>query len=284
MAEHLKNYAFPFSEHVSINIERHGEGRRSLVCLHGFGASLESWRDILPLLAGDLSIYLLDLKGFGLSSKPLDQQYSPEDQAEIVASFVISEGITDLTLIGHSYGGAVALLTYFALVDKGFKNRVRALVLIDAGGYPQKLPFFVQIPRIPIVNKLILRSVSPKWQARSTLAYLFYDRSRVTKERVDRYARFLDLKGSHDALIASARQVFPEDLTSFTSRIPKIDVATLIIWGDNDPAIPLHHAHRFHKEITGSRLEIVPRCGHIPHEERPLETSTLIRDQLQISP
>ena len=94
----------------------------------------------------------MDLKGFGLSSKPHDGKYSAKDQAEIVTAFIEQNGFADLALVGHSYGGAVALLTYFKLLDKGLGSRVLSLVLLDSAGYVQRLPFFVLLPRIPVVN------------------------------------------------------------------------------------------------------------------------------------
>jgi pimeloyl-ACP methyl ester carboxylesterase len=273
-----ENRPFRFSEHVSINVECHGFGSRPLLCLHGFGASLESWRDIQPLLSRDHRVYLIDLKGFGLSSKPGDGKYSVEDQAEIVTTFIEQEGLSNLTIIGHSYGGAVALLAYFMLVDRGLGTRVASLVLLDSAGYVQKLPFFVMIPRIPLINRLVLDCIPSRWQASFTLRHLFFDSSKVTSERVQRYARFLRLQCSVDALIACARQLIPPDPTATISRMVHMRLATLIVWGQNDPAISVEYAYRFHQDISGSRLEVIPRCGHVPHEEYPVETSQIILD------
>jgi pimeloyl-ACP methyl ester carboxylesterase len=269
---------FQFSEDVSINFECYGTGSRTFLCLHGFGASLESWRDIQPLLSRENRVYLIDLKGFGLSSKPEDGKYSAADQAKIIGAFIEREGLSNLTVVGHSYGGAVALLTYFMLTDRGQKDRIGSLVLLDSAGYVQRLPFFVKIPRIPLFNKIVLCGIPVKWQASFTLRHLFYDGSRVTPARVQRYARFLHLRGSIDALIACAKQIVPSEPNGTISRISHMRLATLVIWGENDPAIPVEYAYKFHKDIAGSRLELIPRCGHVPQEERPIETSQFILD------
>src|SRR5690242_2244194 len=68
----LARNSFHYSEVVTINYEKHGAGPRSLIFVHGFGASLETWRDLVPYLSSTYTLYLLDLKGFGLSSKPND--------------------------------------------------------------------------------------------------------------------------------------------------------------------------------------------------------------------
>ena len=76
-----------------------------MVLLHGFGASLESWNDILPLLSVEFRIYRLDLKGHGLSDKPRDGRYSTGEQARIVTTFIKDHQLQDVVLLGHSYGG-----------------------------------------------------------------------------------------------------------------------------------------------------------------------------------
>lgn len=102
---------FQFSPTVAINYETNGTGGTPIVMLHGFGASLETWRDIQPLLQDSFSLNLIDLKGSGLSSKPRDGNYSLESHAEIVESFLAWLQLDNVVLVGHSYGGAVALVT-----------------------------------------------------------------------------------------------------------------------------------------------------------------------------
>jgi len=55
-----------------------------------------------------------------------------------------------------------------------------------------------------------------------------------------------------------------------------IRIPTLIIWGANDIVIRKSKAYRLHKDIPGSKLVIIPRCGHIPHEEKPDEVITIL--------
>jgi pimeloyl-ACP methyl ester carboxylesterase len=269
---------FRFSQDVEINFERRGSGKHILLCLHGFGASLRTWDDVSPFLDSSALMYLIDLKGFGLSSRPKDGRYSIQNQAEIIASFIRHEGLSGITLVGHSYGGIVALLTYFHLADNGPESAIQSLVLIDSAGYLQRPPFFISIPRIPIINSLLLNLIPIRWQAGFTLRRVFYDKSKVTKERINRYAEPLRTSGSGAALIAAAEQLIPHDAAAIIERIPQVRVPTQIIWGANDPAIPLEHGRRFHREIAHSRFRVIEKCGHVPHEEQPLETARVIID------
>jgi len=142
----MSQQSFHFSPDVIINFEVDGEGPRPLLMLHGFGASLESWKDIQPYLRTNFRVYALDLKGHGLSSKPHDNKYSPQDQADIVTAFIKNRQLTDVVLVGHSYGGGVALLAFLRLSEHTEHNPVSTMILIDSASYPQPLPFFCRQP------------------------------------------------------------------------------------------------------------------------------------------
>jgi pimeloyl-ACP methyl ester carboxylesterase len=66
--------------------------------------------------------------------------------------------------------------------------------------------------------------------------------------------------------------MIPSNQDSISALIKTIAVPTLIIWGENDPAIPLEHGQRLHRDIQNSQLVIIPNCGHMPQEESPDET------------
>lgn len=267
---------FSYATDIHINYEVHGAGI-TLLLLHGFGASLESWRDILPLLEQRYKLILVDMKGFGLSSKPDDGTYSIREQASIIMALIRHLDLKDLVLIGHSYGGSVALATYLELVSGKLSNPIRSLILLDAPGYPQRLPLFIKVLQTPVINHLLLALLPARARAAYILNQVFYDKSKVTADRINRYARFFDLPGSHRAMIDSARQLIPEN-SALTARIGEIAVPTLIIWGAHDPLIYLWQAHRLHDVIQGSRLTVLARCGHVPQEERPEDTAQLFME------
>lgn len=267
---------FSYATDIHINYEVRGAGI-TLLLLHGFGASLESWRDILPLLEQRYKLILVDMKGFGLSSKPDDGTYSIREQASIIMALIRYLDLKDLVLIGHSYGGSVALATYLELVSGKLSNPIRSLILLDAPGYPQRLPLFIKVLQTPVINHLLLALLPARARAAYILNQVFYDKSKVTADRINRYARFFDLPGSHRAMIDSARQLIPEN-SALTARIGEIAVPTLIIWGAHDPLIYLWQAHRLHDVIQGSRLTVLARCGHVPQEERPEDTAQLFME------
>jgi pimeloyl-ACP methyl ester carboxylesterase len=268
----MNRHTFTFDADVKLSYEIHGQGTQNLVMLHGFGASAETWRDVQTALSKNNRLYLIDLKGFGLSSKPKDKKYSFADQADVLVRFLLMEDLRNVILVGHSYGGGVALMAYLKLRQQSQADRVSGMILIDSAGYVQPLPFFVNSLRKPILNKLILDCLPAHFRAEYTLRRIFYDSRKVTQERIERYARYFNLPGAHDAQIQSARQIVPRNAQVFVDAIATIDLPVLILWGENDHVIPTSYARRFALDLKGSRLVILPKCGHVTHEERPEES------------
>ena len=243
--------------------------------LHGLGASLESWSDVCPRLAERFPVVRVDLKGSGHSSKPDDGKYSSRDQAMLLVKFMAAIGLREVVLVGHSLGGAVVLVACLETASRESSCRVAGLVLIDSAGYRQRMPWYVRIIRGPLF-RILAFFTSPWYIARFVLKRMFFVKSRVTKDRVSRYAHFFRLPGALDAFIATAQQILPPDLEETERSYPSIRVPTLIVWGANDPVVPVGHAHRFHADIRGSELRILEDTGHVPHEERPDTVADLI--------
>ena len=238
------------------------------VLIHGFGASLETWYDVYPLLSAQFPVVRLDLKGHGFSSKPEDDNYTLQEQANLVIAFITRLGLKRVVLIGHSLGGGIALLTYLRCQDQKQSFDIVGMVLIGSAGYAQELPFFVRALRNPVTS-FFTYLMSPEFRARFVLERAFSVTSRLTPERVHRYAYFYDLPGSRNALEQTAKHIVPSDIDQLILRFKQISIPTLIIWGKQDSVVPVENAHRFHQDINGSRLIVFPETGHVPHEERP---------------
>ncbi len=104
---------------VTLHYEEEGSGP-PLLLVHGLGESSFTWHDVVPALAARFRVIALDLKGFGRSDKPEDDAYGADDQAALIANFIVSRGLENVTLVGHSFGGTVALRT--ALADSLARN------------------------------------------------------------------------------------------------------------------------------------------------------------------
>jgi pimeloyl-ACP methyl ester carboxylesterase len=268
----LENRTFLYSGNVPIHYQVGGCGPVALVFLHGFAAAHNTWHDLARLFPADrFRLFLLDLKGFGLSAKPRDGAYAVEDQAAMVHAFIREQGFRSVILVGHSFGGAVALR--ICLHTQGEEPYcIEKLVLIGCAAYPQRLPKFFRRLRNPLIGPLLLHLVPARMMARDTLAKVFYDAAAITPERFERYVRYFRGKGIPYALRATVKKIDPEAYAHIGERYRELAVPTLIIWGEEDHIVKLKQGRRLHGDLTGSQMKIMKKCGHIPHEERPAET------------
>ncbi len=252
---------------LNLHHASYGQGR-PLLFIHGFGASSYSWQRILPHLAKKNRVLLLDLKGHGASPKPVDAAYSLRDQADLVAEFIKQHDLRDLTLVGHSMGGGVALLVALGFLNEA-PDRISSLILIDTIAYPQKLPGFIRLLRVPLLGRLVTAITPTSLQARLVLKLAYFDDSRITDETVAAYSAPLKLPGARHALVETAKQIIPNDLEQISCQYPRLKMPSLIVWGSDDQVISLEIGRRLHQALSSSRLAIIQKSGHIPQEETP---------------
>src|SRR5687767_13155230 len=80
-----------------------------MLCLHGLGASMFSWRHFVAPFSRNHRLILVDFRGCGKSPKPRDSSYSIGEKVDDIYNFIVEENLTNLTLVGNSLGGAIAL-------------------------------------------------------------------------------------------------------------------------------------------------------------------------------
>ena len=252
----------------ALHYEEHGSGD-PVVLIHGFGASLYSWRFLAPALAQQHRVVCVDLQGFGQSPKPADGKYSIHDHVGMVSNFIRARDLSGATLIGHSFGGGVALLLALRLAGEATYAPKR-LILIDNVAYRQHLPLFVRVLQSR-TGALVVRALPAKLLARHVLELAYFDDDKIPEDAVAEYARPLDAQGGRNALARTARGIIPADIDDLTPRYRDLRIPTLILWGRQDEIVPIAIGERLHRAIEHSRFFVVERCGHIPHEECPGE-------------
>ena len=253
------------------------EGKGSpLLLIHGFGASTFTWRFVAPELAKSHRVIAVDLKGFGQSDKPFDGRYSVYDQAELLAQLIEDKDLRDLTLVGHSFGGGVALLLALE-ANQRLDGRITRLVLLDSIAFPQNIPVFFRLLDVPLVSQIGVRMVPPSVQARVALQIAYFDDSKIDPEEIELYAAPLKTAAGKHAIIYSARQIVPEDIAELSERYKTIELPTLILWCDHDRIVPLEVGIKLRRTLPNSTLRLVEECGHMPQEEQPASTLALIK-------
>lgn len=265
---------------LPLHVDERGERGRPLVLIHGFGANGYTWRHWAPRLSEEFRVLVLDLKGHGAAPGPDDDAYRPGDHADLVVRMIRGRDLHDVTLVGHSLGGGIALLTALRLQDAG-ERRLRSLVIVSGAAYPQPLPRFLAWLQKPLIGPALLRWLPARLLVRRTLRSIVHDPATVTRRQVEAYAEPLSAPGGRRAVFRGARQIVPDDLEAIVARYPGIRIPAVLVWGRQDPVVPIGLGERLARTLPRARLEVLEECGHIPQEERPDEALEIVRDFLR---
>ena len=273
-------------------LDNSGGDHPPLVLLHGVFDNKATWFRLAARLPAH-RIIAPDLIGHGHSSKPtfaarpVHERYSPDMQVGYLAAFIAALDLDDVILVGNSLGGGLALRLYLDFPTLAAK--VSGLVLIDAAGYPHKLPLHVRtlgsypgklLSHAPI-HALARTSGLLRLAAWCTFRRCFHDRGKIPPELATVARAALETPNTAYANHYSARNLVPPDVATFHQRFGDITCPTLVLWGQQDRVLPVRSAQRFATALPHSDLHIFPNCGHAPHLEYPDETAAYIEQWIK---
>lgn len=239
-----------------------------ILLLHGTSASLHTWEGWVAALAPTRRVIRIDLPGFGLTGPNPSGDYAAQGYVQHVARVLDRLGVERAVWVGNSFGGQVAWMAAILMPE-----RVGALILIDAAGYPfvpESIPLGFRLARDPNMAPIV-RSLLPRFIVANSVRETYGDPAKVTDATIDVYYALALREGNRQALIDRFAQGLATH-GAMSERIPEIRAPTLILWGGKDRLIPADNGERFHTDIVGSELEVFPGLGHIPHEEDPVAT------------
>jgi len=251
-----------------------GDKGSTVILLHGFGDSLETWRFNMDAIADHHCVYAVDLVGYGRSEKP-SVTYSGEYFVQFVTGFMEAVGIDRSTLIGNSMGGGVSLK--FAVL---FPNKVDKLVLEDSAGFGEEISIFLRLATLPILGELLIRP--NRRLITQILKRCVYDPARVSDEWIERIYQMMVTPGARNSMLSTLRTscnlAGPRKgaLGAVLDNLSSITAPTLIVWGKQDRVLPTAHGRVGVRMIPSARLHVFDACGHVPHIERSDEFNDVV--------
>jgi pimeloyl-ACP methyl ester carboxylesterase len=244
--------SFVLKEEEGFSYIDEGEGE-VLLLLHGLMGSLSNWdgvvaefssqyRVILPILP----IYELPLITLGVKSL-----------AKFIHKFVTYKALKNITILGNSLGGHVALVYVLSHPEK-----IRSLVLTGSSGLYENA-FGGTFPKRGNYDFV-----------KEKVEYTFYDPNTATKELVDDVYRIINDRASVIRILALAKSAIRHNMNK---ELHKIDIPVSLIWGKNDKITPPEVAVEFNHLLPDSELHWIDQCGHAPMMERPVEFNRLLK-------
>ncbi|MGC2237073.1 MAG: alpha/beta hydrolase [Pyrinomonadaceae bacterium] len=273
---HAENSHFVEIDGATIHFQEFGdESDPTLLLIHGYTASTFVWHSVAPAFADEgFHVVALDLIGFGYSDKPAWFDYSIASQAHVIERFMNRLGIGKATIVGSSYGGAVA-----STVALDYPERVEKLVLVDAVCNDEALSHpILKLTAIPGVGELLAPFLVDskfflKYRMQNTLAP--ENHHLITKDRLESVHRPQAAADAHHSFLETARAW---DACRIQDDAQYIKQPTLIIWGEKDTVIHPHNGEKLFDSILNSRLVFFKNCGHVPQEEKPELFARVVSD------
>ena len=247
-----------------------------LVLLHGFGDSYTSWEGWVPELKARRRVITLDFPGHGLTRSPEGTVLSTDLLADYVDSFAATLKLPKFAVAGNSMGGAVAWQLAVRHPD-----RINALILVDAGGFPNEkppaeVPLAFKILRYPI-GRTFLQHIDNRFLIREGLRTDVFNKALITPAFVDRWAEFQRAPG-HRAILMSVN--LGGQTPDLVAKLGTIKVPTLILWGEADVLVEPASARKFAAAIPGSKVITYPQVGHLPQIEIPARSAAAVAEFL----
>lgn len=260
-----------------------GEGKPTLLLIHGMAGSSTTWREMIPRLEPHFHILAPDLPGHGESSLDFDD-YSLGAMASTLRDLLVVKGITRCTIVGQSLGGGVALQFVYQYPE--FCERI---ALIGSGGLGREVNWILRLLAVPGAELLLTGVAAPFLvSAGDKVRGFFSDKGVRAASLEETWAAYESLgrRGHRRTFFKTLRAVVDGKGQSVSAN-NRLHLAGQLpfqlIWGDRDPIIPVAHGRATHESIPGSRLAVVEGAGHYPHVEDPAAVERVLTEFMTVT-
>lgn len=255
--------------HVNDNKTRYlesGNSDKHLVLIHGLGASAERWDKVIPIFEKYFHVVVPDLIGFGYSDKPL-VDYTPEFFSDFLKQFLDALKINAPYLIGSSLGGQIT-----AEFASTHPKDVSKLILVSPAG--------VMKQSTPALDAYIMAALYPNEQsAKNAFEMMEASGEEVDNSIIQDFVKRMQLPNAKMAFMSTILGL--KNSETITEKLKIVRAPTLIIWGSDDPVIPIIHADEFVSSIKDCRFYRMDNAGHTPYVQYPKAFADVVLDFLK---
>lgn len=267
---------------VGINCYHAGEGKDTIVLLHGAGvdSAMLSWAEAIPLLSRRYRVIAPDLPGYGASDR-ISGEYSLTFYTNIVKGILEALEIAPVILAGLSLGGGICL--NMAL---NHPELVKTLIPVDAWGLFEKLPWHrltYWYTRSKLNDNLYAWTGKYRSFIRWSLVYnLFGDKSKASDTLITEIQKAMLEPDAGKPFISFQKSEIASTgfRTDLFGRLEHIKAPTLLVHGSLDKAVPVKGAILAAKKIPDCELYLMEGCRHWPQKERPQEFASAVQAYL----
>ncbi len=263
---------------------RYVEGPRAgspvLMLVHGMAGSSATWLDVIDELGEKYTVIAPDLIGHGDSAR-FRGDYSLGNQASFLRDLMVVLGHERATFVGQSLGGGVVMQVAYQ-----FPQRVERMVLVDSGGLGRQVSTLLKLLALPGSGFVLATATADPIRAviggvRSLLSMVGFRLGPEETQMLASYESLADPK-TRKAFLSTLRSVVDHtgQKVSAADRLylTAEKLPLLVVWGDRDPIIPLHHAHSAGDLLPNAQVEIFEGAGHFPHNHQPRRFARLVSE------
>jgi pimeloyl-ACP methyl ester carboxylesterase len=243
-----------------------------VLLLHGFPGSSYAWRQFAPLLSPWMHVIAPDLLGCGDSDQPADVDLSVLAQAGYARELLDHLGIERFAVVGHAHGGGVAQLL-------ALHGGVETMILLDSiafDAWPSETFGELQRSAPEVPSASLVRAVIA-----TGFDLGMGHRPRLTDADLDEYCRPFSSDDGAAAFVRFARAIDGEGLAGSEPSLRALEVPTLLLWGEDDPFMPVTVAERLADALPMSSLAVLPGCSHFLMEDAPETIAPLMFEYLR---
>ncbi len=255
----------------------------ALLLLHGLACDRTTWDAVIPLLAQKYTVIAPDLLGHGLSDKPR-ADYTLGGYANGMRDLLTVLGIDKVTVVGHSFGGGVAMQFAYQ-----FPERTQRVMLVASGGLgPEVTPLIklIQAPGWEGAMRVLTLPGIRHLETTALRALASYGRGPLRKytRDLDEAAAIVDSwrdRRTRFAIRHLVRAVIDwqgQIITSSDRAYLTETMPTAIVWGREDQVIPVRHSSNAAALAPEATVTVLPDSGHFPHRDHPEEFARLLHD------